>query len=104
MRLGRKFKITGSRVPENVDNYELWYPTGLTPSGGSTNYAIGTKVSRGGYVWQSIKYPNQAKIPETEPTYWLNLNESVCHEVVHHIDASGYTMNVSGVRKFVYSE
>ena len=99
MRLGRKFKITGSRVPENVDNYTAWYPTGV-----GTNYAIGAKVSRGGYVWQSIKYPNQAKTPETETTYWLNLNESTCHEVVHHIDASGYTMNVSGVRKFVYSE
>jgi hypothetical protein len=108
MRLGKKFKITGKRVPDNPDLYELWYPTGLTPSGGSTNYAIGTKVKRnvGGVdsVYQSIKYPNQAKIPESQPTYWINLNESVCQQVVHTIDSSGYTMSVTGVRKFVYSE
>jgi hypothetical protein len=102
MRLGKKFKITGKRVPENPDLYSTWYPTGS-----NTNYAIGTKVKRtvGGVdmVYQSIKYPNQAKTPESQPTYWINLNESVCQQVVHTIDSSGYTMAVTGVRKFVYS-
>ena len=103
MRLGKKFKITGKRVPENPDLYNTWYPTGS-----NTNYAVGTKVKRtvGGVdtVFESIKYPNQAKIPESQPTYWINLTESVCQQVVHTIDSSGYTMAVTGVRKFVYSE
>ena len=101
MRLGKKFKITGKRVPENPDLYSAWVAT-------PTNYTVGTKVKRnvGGVdsVYQSIKEPNIAKIPESQPTYWINLNESVCQQVVHTIDSSGYTMSVTGVRKFVYSE
>jgi hypothetical protein len=101
MRLGKKFKITGKRVPDNPDLYSAWV---VTP----TNYTVGTKVKRnvGGVdsVYQSIKEPNISKIPESQPTYWINLNESVCQQVVHTIDSSGYTMSVTGVRKFVYSE
>ena len=52
MRLGKKFKITGKRVPENPDLYSAWVPT-------PTNYTVGTKVKRnvGGIdiVYQSIK-------------------------------------------------
>ena len=101
MRLGKKFKITGKRVPDNPDLYSAWVAT-------PTNYTVGTKVKRtvGGVdtVYQSVKEPNIAKIPESQPTYWINLNESVCQQVVHTIDSSGYTMSVTGVRKFVYSE
>tara|TARA_B110000495_G_C23040896_1_gene624262 strand:+ start:1657 stop:5307 length:3651 start_codon:yes stop_codon:yes gene_type:complete len=101
MKLGHSFKITGARVPENPDNYSAWV---VSP----TNYTIGSKVKRtvGGVtsVYQSIKQPNIAKIPESQPTYWINLNESVCANVSHVINSEGYTMNVLGVRKFVYSE
>jgi hypothetical protein len=99
MRLGRKFKITGNRIPEQANNYILW-STGTT-------YNIGDKVKRsvGGvyYVYQSIK-DGDGNPPETSPIYWANLNESVCQQVVHTIDSSGYTMSVTGVRKFVFSE
>jgi hypothetical protein len=99
MRLGKKFKITGSRIPEQANNYILW-STGTT-------YNIGDKVKRsvGGvyYVYQAIK-SGSGNTPETSPVYWMNLNESICQQVSHNIDSSGYTMTVTGVRKFVYSE
>jgi len=101
MKLGHSFKITGARIPENPDNYIAWVAS-------PTNYTVGSKVKRtvGGVtsVYQSIKQPNIAKIPESQPTYWINLNESVCANVSHVINSEGYTMNVLGVRKFVYSE
>jgi hypothetical protein len=96
LRLGQKFKAIGSRVPEQPSNYSAWVPT-------PTVYSKGDKVSRGGYVWQSLRDVNSAKTPEDEPQWWVNLNESVCAEVKHIIDGNGYTMQILGVRKFVFS-
>ena len=98
MRLGEKFKITGDRVPENANNpnYIAWV---VTPK----IYSIGDKVTRGGFVWQSLQNLNIAKIPESSPEWWQNLNESVCAEVKHVIDNDGYTMQVLGVRKFIFT-
>ena len=94
MRLGQLFKITGSRVPEQASNETPWNII--------TNYVIGDKVSKLGFVWQSIK-DGIARIPENNPIFWVNLNESVCSEVKHIIDNDGYTIQVLGVRKFVYN-
>lgn len=94
MRLGKSFKVTGNRVPEQASNYNAWVST-------PTIYTKGQKVSRNGFVWQSLRDNNSAKIPEDNPQWWVNLNESVCVEVKHIIDNDGYTMQVLGVRKFV---
>jgi len=94
MRLGQKFKVTGSRVPEQAVNYTAWNII--------TNYNIGDKVSKDGFVWQSIR-DGISRIPATNPSYWINLNETVCVEAKHIIDNDGYTMQIIGVRKFVFT-
>ena len=97
MRFGKKFHITGSRVPEqaNIVN-NPW--TGAT-------YSKGDKVTKNGYVWKSLQNNNSGKDPTSNdgPLWWANMNESVCHEVKHIINSDGYTMGVTGVRKFVYN-
>lgn len=92
MRLGKKFKVTGSRVPEQAINYNAWL--GVT-------YNKGDKVSLNGYAYQSLRDNNSGNSPDVSPQWWINLNESVCADVKHIIDNDGYTMQVLGVRKFV---
>ncbi len=94
MRLGQKFKVTGNRVPEQTTNLSPWL--GIT-------YNIGDKVELNGFAWQSIRDNNSGHSPDVSPTYWINLNESVCAEVKHIIDNDGYTMQILGVRKFVFN-
>ena len=43
------------------------------------------------------------KWTETSLDTYRVMNESVCHEVKHIINSDGYTMGVTGVRKFVYN-
>jgi len=99
MRIGEKFHITGSRVPEQATGmgYPVW--TGIT-------FDKGDKVTKNGYVWRSLQDNNSGNDP-TDPDdgslWWANMNESVCAEVKHIINSDGYTMSVTGVRKFVYS-
>jgi hypothetical protein len=99
MRFGKKFHITGSRVPEQVSNYPNSAWIGIT-------YDKGDKVTKNGYVWKSLQDNNGGHDP-TDPDdgslWWANMNESVCHEVKHIINSDGYTMGVTGVRKFVYN-
>jgi hypothetical protein len=98
MRLGKKFHITGSRVPEQVSNYPNSAWLGIT-------YDKGDKVTMNGYVWKSLQNNNSGKNPTSVDgsLWWANMNESVCHEVKHIINSDGYTMGVTGVRKFVYN-
>ena len=93
MRLGQTFKITGSRVPEQISNYSAF--------NAGTTYAKGDKVALGGFVYQSLQDNNLGNAVTLEQ-WWTNLNESVCAEVKHIIDSDGYTMQILGVRKFVF--
>ena len=98
MRIGKKFHITGSRVPEQASI--------VNNPWGATTYAKGVKVTKNGYVWRSLQNNNGGNDP-TDPDdgalWWANMNESVCAEVKHIINSDGYTMSVTGVRKFVYN-
>lgn len=96
MNFGETFSVRGSRIPEQTTNNDQWSST--------TDYVIGNKVSYFGTVYQAIQSgKNINPIVSTFNTkYWMDLNSMVCAEVRHIIDSDGYTMDILGVRKFVY--
>lgn len=95
MRVGKSFKITGDRIPENPDQYNAW--------SNATTYAVGDKVSYDGYTYMSKQSGNINNTPSGGSTdaYWENINKLVCAEVKHIIDHTGYHMEVIARRKFV---
>ena len=97
LKFGHSFKVKGSRVPENVSNKTL-YPDWSS----STSYSVGDTVSYGGYTYQALKAGSN-KQPDTETTYWENLNKFTVASVTHTFDHGGYRAEVAGFRKFVVS-
>ncbi len=94
LRFGQSFKVSGSRVVENPDNYDTWSII--------QNYNIGDKVSYLGFTYQALTN-NLAKIPSSNPTDWENLNKYVVSNIKHKFNHDGYFCEVAGFRKFVVS-
>lgn len=92
MKFGESFIAIGSRVPFQTYNFDTWSV--------STTYSSNEMKSYGGYVWRSLKNNNVGNQPNTNPSYWENVNELVCAEVKHIIDSDGYMMEFTGIRKF----
>jgi hypothetical protein len=94
MRVGQNFYITGSRIPDNPNQYFDW--------DSQDTYSVGEKVSfTDGYAYVCIVNTSTGESPTTSPEKWDNLNKLVCSNVKHIIDSTGYTMEVEGRRKFV---
>ncbi len=94
LRFGEAFKVSGSRVPENPNNYPDWSI--------NESYIIGDKVDYLGYTYQALTN-NTNQIPLNSPNDWENLNKYVASNVTHKFNHDGYYCEVAGFRKFVVS-
>jgi len=96
MRLGQRFKATGSRVPFQPSLFDLWLV--------GTSFIAGDKVRFGTppdeFAYRAIR-DNIGQQPDNNPDDWENMNELVCSEVKHIIDSDGYMNEFTGVRKFL---
>ena len=97
LRFGKHFKVKGSRVLENPNNFTAW-------SNGN-NYSVNSKVSYNGYSYQALKASTSSspKQPDTNSDYWENLNKYSISTVRHFFDHDGYHCEIAGFRKFVVS-
>jgi len=94
LRFGQSFKVSGSRVIENPNNYPDWSI--------GQSYVIGDKVDYLGYTYQALTN-NTNQIPLNSPNDWENLNKYVVSNVRHIFNHDGYFCEVAGFRKFVVS-
>lgn len=94
LRFGQSFKVSGSRVVENPNNYPDWSI--------GQSYVIGDKVDYLGYTYQALTN-NTNQIPLNSPNDWENLNKYVVSNVKHKFNHDGYFCEVAGFRKFVVS-
>jgi hypothetical protein len=94
LRFGQAFKVSGSRVIENPDNYPAYNAL--------NTYSVGDKVSHGGYTYQALQNVPVNTIPPNN-AYWENLNKYVVSNVKHKFNHDGYFCEVAGFRKFVVS-
>lgn len=94
MRIGKKFNIVGSRIPDYPEQYPDW-------NIGQT-YLVGQKIKfTDDYAYVCLTNTSAGESPTTNPEKWDNLNELVCASVTHIIDGTGYNMEVEGRKRFV---
>ncbi len=94
LRFGHSFKVSGSRVIENPNNYPAYNAL--------NTYSVGDKISHGGYTYEALQNV-PVNITPPDNTYWENLNKYTVSNVKHQFGHDGYYCQVTGFRKFVVS-
>ena len=93
IRVGQNFTVTGDRIPDNADQYQVW--------NAGTAYNAGESVGFNGIAYRALTGTSAGQSPTSNPTLWDNLNLLACSSIKHIVDGNGYHIEVDGRRKFI---